>query len=161
VGSKLEQLLERPSRPFTPRAGPPWPARILQAGEFYHVKEQLVYCGLDIAKWYLDAAIWKREASLDQRWKWSSGVYQVDQATRRASAGDLRTQRRLRAAVHPGALSCPDQSQFGASQSGTRAFARAAGILAKTDTIDARVLCVFGEAMQPQMVTASKLEQDK
>ena len=55
--SKLEQLLERPSRPFTPGAGPAWPARTLQAGEFYHVKEQLVYCGVDIAKSYLDAAI--------------------------------------------------------------------------------------------------------
>jgi hypothetical protein len=57
VGRKLEQLLERPSRPFTPRAGPAWPARILQAGEFYHVKEHFVYCGVDIAKSYLDAAI--------------------------------------------------------------------------------------------------------
>jgi len=42
-----------------------------------------------------------------------------------------------------------------------RAFARAAGILAKTDTIDARVLCAFGEAMQPPMVTTSKLEQEQ
>src|SRR4030095_177829 len=42
-----------------------------------------------------------------------------------------------------------------------RAFARAAGILAKTDTIDARVLCAFGEAMRPQMLTASKLEQEQ
>ena len=30
---QLEQLLERPSRP-SPRAGPAWPARILEAGEF-------------------------------------------------------------------------------------------------------------------------------
>jgi hypothetical protein len=55
VESKLEQLLERPSRPF-PRAGPAWPARILEAGVIYHVKEQLVYLGIDIAKSYLDAA---------------------------------------------------------------------------------------------------------
>ena len=55
--NKLEQLLERPSRPFTPRAGPAWPARILEAGVIYHVKEQLVYLGVDIAKSYLDAAV--------------------------------------------------------------------------------------------------------
>jgi transposase len=41
-----------------------------------------------------------------------------------------------------------------------RAFARAAGILAKTDCIDARVLCSFGEGMEPATVTASKLEQE-
>jgi hypothetical protein len=57
VGNELEQLLERPSRPFTPRAGPAWPARILEAGVIYHVKEQLVYLGIDIAKSYLDAAV--------------------------------------------------------------------------------------------------------
>jgi len=61
VGNKLEQLQERPSRPFTPRAGPAWPARIVQAGVIYHVKEQLVYLGIDIAKAYLDAAIGKQK----------------------------------------------------------------------------------------------------
>jgi len=34
----------------------PGPARILEAGVIYHVKEQLVYLGVDIAKSYLDAA---------------------------------------------------------------------------------------------------------
>jgi hypothetical protein len=57
VGRKLEQLQERPSRPFTPRAVPAWPARILQAGVIYHVKEEVVYLGVDVAKAYLDAAI--------------------------------------------------------------------------------------------------------
>jgi transposase len=47
----------------------------------------------------------------------------------------------------------PDRSPVGITT-------RAAGILAKTDTIDARVLCAFGEAMQPQVVTASKLERE-
>ena len=40
-----------------------------------------------------------------------------------------------------------------------RQFARAAGILAKTDRIDAQVLCAFGAAMKPPIVTASNLEQ--
>jgi transposase len=39
-----------------------------------------------------------------------------------------------------------------------RQFARAAGILAKTDRIDAEVLCGFGKLMHPQTVTAAKLE---
>ena len=41
-----------------------------------------------------------------------------------------------------------------------RQFARAAGILAKTDRIDAKVLCVFGAAMRPPTLTASNLEQE-
>jgi transposase len=41
-----------------------------------------------------------------------------------------------------------------------RQFARAAGILAKTDRIDAEVLCEFGKVMQPQRVTAATLEQE-
>jgi transposase len=42
-----------------------------------------------------------------------------------------------------------------------RQFARASGILAKTDTIDARVLCAFGAAMRPPTLSASNLEQQQ
>src|SRR5262252_4392865 len=41
-----------------------------------------------------------------------------------------------------------------------RQFARAAGILAKTDRIDAKLLCDFAEAMQPGIISASQLEQE-
>jgi transposase len=41
-----------------------------------------------------------------------------------------------------------------------RQFARAAGILAKTDRIDAKLLCAFAEAMQPGTISASQLEQE-
>jgi len=36
----------------------------------------------------------------------------------------------------------------------------AAAILAKTDRIDAQVLCAFGAAMRPPTITASNLEQE-
>jgi transposase len=42
-----------------------------------------------------------------------------------------------------------------------RQFARASGILAKTDRIDARVLCAFGAAMRPATLSASNLEQQQ
>ena len=42
---------------FTPWARPTWPARILEAGVMYHVKEEFVYLGVDIAKACLDAAM--------------------------------------------------------------------------------------------------------
>ena len=38
-----------------------------------------------------------------------------------------------------------------------RQFARAADILAKTDRIDAKVLCIFGEVAQPGTISASQL----
>jgi hypothetical protein len=79
MGSKLEQLLERPSRPFTPRAGPAWPARILEAGVIYHVKEELVYLGVDIAKSYLEAAIGKEKRRFGNDVVGSPAVDQVDQ----------------------------------------------------------------------------------
>jgi transposase len=160
VGSKLEQLLERPSRPFTPRAGPAWPARILQAGEFYHVKDQLVYCGVDIAKSYLDAAIGKEKRRLandgsghGEFIKWIKQIEEPAQVICEPSGGYERRfiQALVRAQIKVSLVPA----------NRVRAFARAAGILAKTDTIDARVLCAFGEAMQPQMVTASKLEQEQ
>ncbi len=92
--NKLEQLLERPSRSFTPRAGPAWPARILEAGVIYHVKEQLVYMGVDIAKSYLDAAMGneKRRFSNDtighrQLIKWVKGVTTPVQVICESSGG--------------------------------------------------------------------------
>src|SRR5262249_5372184 len=41
-----------------------------------------------------------------------------------------------------------------------RQYARAAGIMAKTDRIDAEVLCAFGEVMRPGTVSGSQLEQE-
>ena len=159
MGSKLEQLLERPSRPFTPRAGPAWPARILEAGVNYHVKEQLVYLGIDIAKSYLDAAIGseKRRFSNDtighrELIKWGKQVKAPVQVICESSGGYERAlvQGLARARIK---ISLVQANRV-------RQFARAAGILAKTDRIDAKVLCEFGKVMQPQTVTAATLEQE-
>jgi transposase len=159
VENKLEQLLERPSRSFTPRAGPAWPARILEAGVIYHVKEQLVYMGVDIAKSYLDAAIGneKRHFSNDttghrELIKWAKQVKTSVQVICESSGGYERAlvRRLARARVK---ISLVQANRV-------RQFARAAGILAKTDRIDAEVLCEFGKVMGPQTVTATKLEQE-
>lgn len=156
--NELEQLLERPSRP-NPRAGPAWPARILEAGAIYHVKEELVYLGIDIAKSYLDAAIkeQKRRLSNDAlghrqliRWiKQLEGKVQVIcEASGGYERGLVRALVRARIKV----------SLVQANR--VRQFARASGILAKTDSIDTEVLCAFGEAMRPATMTASNLEQE-
>jgi transposase len=159
VESKLEQLLERPSRP-TPRAGPAWPARILQAGVIYHVKEQIVYCGVDVAKAYLDARIGteKRRLSNDAPGhqhliKWVKQIEAPVQVICESSGGYERSL--VQALAGKGVTVSLVQANR------VRQFARAAGILAKTDLIDSEVLCAFGQAMQPPTITASKLEQEQ
>jgi transposase len=42
-----------------------------------------------------------------------------------------------------------------------RQYARAAGILAKTDKVDARVLCAFGRAMQPEPTAPLSAQQKR
>jgi hypothetical protein len=136
VWKKLEQLLERPSRSFTPRAGPAWPARILEAGVIYHVKEELVYLGVDIAKSYLDAAIGneKRRFANDvighrALIKWIKQIEGSVQVICEPSGG---YERALVQALVGAQLKV---SLVPANR--VRQFARAAGILAKTDRIDA------------------------
>jgi transposase len=159
MGSKLEQLLERPSRPFTPRAGPAWPARILEAGVIYHVKEELVYLGVDIAKSYLDAAIGKEKRRFGndvvghrQLIKWSKEIEPCVQVICEPSGGYERALVRALVGAQLKVSLVPANR--------VRQFARAAGILAKTDVIDAQVLCAFAEAMEPGTISASQLEQE-
>jgi transposase len=123
------------------------------------VKEQLVYLGIDIAKSYLDAAIGseKRRFSNDtighrELIKWVKQVKAPVQVICESSGGYERAlvQGLARARIK---ISLVQANRV-------RQFARAAGILAKTDRIDAEVLCEFGKVMQPQTVTATTLEQE-
>jgi hypothetical protein len=130
VESKLEQLLERPSRP-TPEAGPAWTARILQAGVIYHVKEQIVYCGVDVAKAYLDARIGteKRRLSNDAPGhrhliKWVKQIEAPIQVICESSGGYERSL--VQALAGKGVTVSLVQANR------VRQFARAAGILRRT-----------------------------
>jgi transposase len=123
------------------------------------VKEELVYLGVDIAKSYLDAAIGKekRRFSNDtighrELIKWVKQMKASVQVICESSGGYERAlvQALARARVKIGLVQA----------NRVRQFARAAGILAKTDRIDAEVLCAFGKAMRPQTVTAATLEQE-
>jgi transposase len=123
------------------------------------VKEQLVYCGVDVAKSYLDAAIGneKRRFSNDavghrQLIKWVKQINTSVQAICESSGGYER------ALVQALARARLKISLVQANR--VRQFARAAGILAKTDRLDAEVLCAFGKVMRPQTVTAATLEQE-
>jgi len=123
------------------------------------MKEELVYLGVDIAKSHLDAAIGneKRRFSNDtighrELIKWVKQVQAPVQVICESSGGYERAlvQGLARARVQ---ISLVQANRV-------RQFARAAGILAKTDRIDAEVLCEFGKVMRPQTVTAAKLEQE-
>jgi transposase len=123
------------------------------------VKKQLVYLGVDIAKSHLDAAIGeeKRRFSNDtighrQLIKWVRQLSATVQVICESSGGYERGL--VRALV--GARIKVSLVQANR----VRQFARAAGILAKTDRIDAEVLREFGKVMQPQTVTAATLEQE-
>jgi transposase len=123
------------------------------------VKEQLVYLGVDIAKSYLDAAVGneKRRFSNDaighrELIKWVKQLKAPVQVICESSGGYERAlvQGLARAGVQ---ISLVQANRV-------RQFARAAGILAKTDRIDAELLCEFGKVMRPPTVTAAKLEQE-
>jgi transposase len=123
------------------------------------MKEELVYLGVDIAKSHLDVAIGneKRRFTNDalghgQLIKWVKRLKKPVQVICESSGG---YERRLVQALARARIKV---SLVQANR--VRQFARAAGILAKTDRIDAEVLCEFGKVMQPQTVTAATLEQE-
>jgi transposase len=123
------------------------------------VKEQLVYCGIDIAKSYLDAAIGseKRRLANDAKGQrelinWIQKIDGTVQVICEPSGGYERTlvQALVRAEIKVSLVQA----------NRVRQFARASGILAKTDSIDTEVLCAFGEAMRPPTLSTSSLEQE-
>jgi len=125
----------------------------------YHIEEEVVYMGVDIAKAYLDAAIGneKRRFANDalghrELIKWVKQFSAPVQVICESSGGYERAlvQALARAGVK---ISLVQANRV-------RQFARATGILAKTDRIDAKLLSAFGEAMQPGTISASQLEQE-
>jgi transposase len=125
----------------------------------YHVKEQLVYLGIDIAKSHLDAAIGteKRRLPNDARGhgelvRWIKQAKAAVQVICEPSGGYER-----------GLVRALVRAQIKVSlvpANRVRQFARAAGVLAKTDRIDTEVLCACGRAMRPLPMTTAHLEQE-
>jgi len=124
----------------------------------YHVKEELVYVGVDIAKAYLDTAIGNEKSRFSndalghrQLINWIKQIPASVQVICEPSGGYERALVRALVGAQLKISLVPANR--------VRQFARAAGILAKTDRIDAKLLCAFGEAMQPGTISASQLEQ--
>jgi transposase len=123
------------------------------------MKAEVVYCGVDVAKGRLDIAL------AQKRWHSSNdkaGIAQLVSQLRQhkqsvhviceASGGyEQPLLRALQQATLTVTLVEPNR---------VRQFARAAGVLAKTDRIDAEVLRRFGQALQPHP-TAPQTAQAK
>jgi transposase len=124
------------------------------------MKQSVVYIGIDVAKAHLDVA-WagvlrrfpnepKGQAALVSWLKQSSGPVQL---ICEASGG-----------YEQALLDClkRDEVKVTLVQAvRVRQYARAAGILAKTDKIDAKVLAAFGAAMQPKPTPPHSTEQKR
>jgi len=120
------------------------------------MNKAVVYVGVDISKAYLDVAWTERsrrfannKSGLNALMKWirQSPVHLICEA----SGGYER-----------GLLEAAEQNAIKLSlvqANRVRQYARAAGILAKTDKVDARVLCAFGTAMQPKPLASLSMQQ--
>ena len=124
------------------------------------MEQAIVYIGIDVAKAYLDVS-WAEQArhfSNEEkghaalvRWLKTSAtpVQVICEASGGYEQGLLESLAEEHVAV---AL---------AQAVRVRQYARAAGILAKTDRIDAKVLAAFGSAMQPQPTPPLSAEQKR
>lgn len=124
------------------------------------MKEQKVYVGVDVAKVSLDVA-WAEESwrvTNDAAGR-SALVARLDKITGsvqvicEASGG---YERALIQALQRGGI---EVSLVQATR--VRQYARARGVLAKTDSIDAQLLASFGEAIRPKATPPPKPQQDK
>jgi transposase len=114
------------------------------------MKQGVVYIGIDVAKAHLDVA-WQEQS---RRFandkcgqaaliKWIKQSATAVQLICEASGG-------YEQALVESCLEHTDIKVSVVQANRVRQYARAAGILAKTDKVDARVLAAFGAAMQPK-----------
>jgi transposase len=124
------------------------------------MKEQVVYVGVDVAKAFLDVA-WEQE-----RWRVTNDAAGRKALVKRLSqiAGLVQViceasggyERGLIQALQGGGIKV---SLVQATR--VRQYARASGVLAKTDSIDAQLLCRFGQAIRPQASATRQPHQEK
>ena len=124
------------------------------------MNKAVVYIGIDVAKASLDVAWAERsrrfannKSGLSAFTKWVKQSPLAVHLICEASGGYER-----------GLLDAAQQSGIKVSllqANRVRQYARAAGILAKTDKVDARVLCAFGSAMQPQPTPPLSAQQKR
>ena len=124
------------------------------------MKQSVVYIGIDVAKGHLDVA-----------WQEQSRRFANDQSGRAALVAWIKqspTAVQLLCEASGGyeqaLLESLEQSDLKVTlvqANRVRQYARAAGILAKTDKVDAHVLSAFGAAMRPKPTVPHSAEQKR
>ncbi|MCA1604697.1 MAG: IS110 family transposase [Acidobacteria bacterium] len=124
------------------------------------MKEEVVYVGVDVAKAHLDVAYG------EESWRVTNDVAGRSALVKRLSqiAGLVQVICEASGGYERGLLQALQGGEIKVSlvqATRVRQYARASGVLAKTDSIDARVLCRFGQAIRPQASATPKPHQEK
>lgn len=112
------------------------------------MKAERVYVGVDVAKVDLDVACGAER----RRWRNDPGDWKQLVAWLRLRGATVQVICEASGGYEHGLVQALQQARIAVSvvqASRVRQFARASGIWAKTDRIDAGVLCAFGTALQP------------
>jgi transposase len=124
------------------------------------MNEAKVYVGVDVAKEYLDVA------GAGTRCRVNNDVVGRRRLVKRLGKvnGSVQVVCEASGGYERALVSALQNKQIAVSvvqASRVRQFARAAGILAKTDHIDAEVLVAFGKAIEPELTEAKEEQQQR
>src|SRR5947207_15883413 len=124
------------------------------------MKQSFVYIGVDVAKAYLDVA-W---AAASRRFPNDRNGHAALVLWIKQSAASVQLICEASGGYEQALLESLEQNNLAVTlvqAIRVRQYARAAGILAKTDQIDAKVLAAFGAAMQPKPTPSLSVEQKR
>jgi len=124
------------------------------------MKQSVVYIGIDVAKAYLDVA-W---AGVSRRFPNETNGHAALKRWLKQSAAPVQLICEASGGYEQALLESLARSEVKVTlvqAVRVRQYARAAGILAKTDQIDAKVLAAFGTAMQPKPTPPLSAEQKR
>jgi transposase len=122
------------------------------------MKQNVVYIGVDVAKEHLDVA-WEKQS---RRFKNDKRGRAALVAWIKQSARAVQLICEASGGYEQSLVEKLDQSEIKVSlvqANRVRQYARAAGILSKTDKVDARVLSSFGAAMRPKPTVSRSAKQ--
>src|SRR5213595_987708 len=124
------------------------------------MKQSVVYIGIDVAKAYLDVA-W---SAASRRFPNDSNGHAALVVWLKQSAAPVQLICEASGGYEQALLESLEQNNLAVTlvqAIRVRQYARAAGILAKTDTLDAKVLAAFGAAMHPRPTPPLSAEQKR
>jgi transposase len=133
-------------------SGPGKESESARKGRWRMMDEGKRYIGIDISKEYLDIAI----GGTDRKWRAENNTGGIQRVIKRLKKeSPLQVVFEATGGFELELWSALTEAELEASPVNPRQvrdFAKAKGILAKTDTIDAKVLAEYGQAMEPRVM---------